>query len=51
MENTIFIKIMDLIERETDIPFLEKNLNDWLSKSETNQRVYEIYKMASMSKK
>ncbi len=51
MEDMIFIKIIDLIEKETDIPLVEKNLNDWLSKSEINQRIYEIYEIASISKK
>lgn len=46
----IFTKIMDLIEKETNIPLLEKDLNNWLAEEPRNQVIYEIYKKASHSR-
>lgn len=47
----IFTKIMDLIEKETDIPILEKDLNNWLVEKPRNQKIYEIYITASKNRK
>ncbi|MBR3002897.1 MAG: hypothetical protein IKF38_05000 [Clostridia bacterium] len=46
----IFTKIMDLIEKETDIPLLEKDLLNWLAEKPRNQAIYEIYKKSSKSR-
>lgn len=43
----IFTKIMNLIEQNTDIPMLEKDIEKWLNKKKKNQKVLEIYKLAS----
>lgn len=47
MKENIFTQIMNLIERNTDIPLLEKDLEDWLLEEEENKKIYEIYKKAS----
>ncbi|MCI9245618.1 MAG: hypothetical protein HFJ30_00450 [Clostridia bacterium] len=49
--NNIFIKIMNLIETETKIPRLEKDIGQWLKENEHNRSVYEIYKIASKARK
>ena len=46
----IFTKIMDLIEKETDIPIVSKRLNNWLAESPRNQKIYEIYMTASKNR-
>ena len=46
----VFTKIMDLIEKETDIPLLEKDLINWLADSPRNQKIYEIYMAASKNR-
>lgn len=51
MENDIFIKIMNLIETDTKIPRLEKDVIEWLEESEQNKSIYEIYKLASNARK
>ena len=43
----IFTKIMNLIEKNTDIPMLEKDVGEWLNKNKKNQKILEIYKLAS----
>ena len=43
----IFLRIMNLIEQNTDIPMLEKDIEEWLKKNKKNQKVLEIYKLAS----
>lgn len=47
MEENIFIQIMELIENKTDMPRLEKDIEDWLQKDRENKAIYEIYKLAS----
>ena len=46
----IFTKIMDLIEKETDMPLIEKDLNKWLVEEPRNHIIYEIYKNASKNR-
>ena len=50
MEQNIFTKIMNLIERETDIPNLEQNTAEWLKKDAKNENIYKIYMLASSSR-
>lgn len=47
MERNIFTEIMNLIERNTDIPLLEKDIEEWILEDEENKEIYEIYKKAS----
>lgn len=47
----IFTKIMDLIEKETDMPLLQKDIEDWICKSKRNANIYAIYSIASNSRK
>ena len=47
MEENIFIQIMELIENKTDMPRLEKDIEDWLQEDRENTAIYEIYKLAS----
>lgn len=51
MEDDIFKKIMNLIETETKMPRLEKDIPEWLEENEHNRSVYEIYKLASGARK
>lgn len=46
----IFVEIMNLIEKNTDIPLLERDLENWLLKENSNNNIYEIYKLASNSR-
>lgn len=46
----IFLRIMNLIEQNTDIPMLEKDIEEWLKKNKKNQKVLEIYKLASKAR-
>lgn len=46
----IFTKIMELIEKETDMPMFEKDVENWLAKNKENEKIYELYKQASMSR-
>ena len=48
--NEIFVKIMDLIEKETDMPLLEKDIEEWLEKNEANEVIHAIYVMASKAR-
>ena len=41
---------MDLIEKETDMPLLAKDLNNWLAETPRNQAIYEIYRKASKNR-
>ena len=50
MEQNIFTKIMNLIERETDIPNLEQSIDSWLKKDAKNENIYKIYMLASNSR-
>lgn len=50
MEQNIFTKIMNLIERETGIPSLEQNIAEWLKKDTGNENIYKIYVLASNSR-
>lgn len=43
----IFTKIMDLIEKETDMPLLERDLDKWIKAREDNEEIYHIYMTAS----
>jgi len=51
MGDIIFTKIMDLIEKETDMPLLQKNLENWLDKNDINKDIYEIYEKASKARR
>ena len=50
MEENIFLEIMSLIERKTDIPMLEKDIKSWLTKDDKNKSIYEIYVKASKAR-
>lgn len=50
MDN-IFIKIMNLIEKDTKMPRLDKDIEQWLNENEQNKNIYEIYKIASKARK
>lgn len=50
MNKDIFLEIMDLIEKETDMPLLEKGITDWLAKEPRNEAIYDIYRKASKSR-
>lgn len=43
----IFLEMIDLIEKRTDLPILERELENWLRKSDKNKAIYEIYELAS----
>lgn len=43
----IFTELMNLIEKRTDIPRLEADIEDWLKESDRNKSIYEIYRLAS----
>ena len=47
MEQNIFTKIMNVIENNTDMPKLEKDIEDWKEEGKENITIYEIYKLAS----
>lgn len=51
MEDDIFKKIMNLIEIETKMPRLEKDVEQWIKEKEKNRSIYEIYKLASNARK
>lgn len=46
----IFTKIMELIEKETDMPMFEKDIENWLAKDKNNEKIYLLYKQASLSR-
>ena len=46
-EQNIFTKIMNVIENNTDMPKLEKDIEDWKKEDKENITIYEIYKLAS----
>ena len=48
--NRIFTQIMNLIERNTDMPRLASNIDEWLEDND-NRNIYAIYQMASNSRK
>ena len=50
MDN-IFIRIMNLIETNTKMPHLEKDISGWIEENEQNESIYEIYKIASKARK
>lgn len=47
MEESIFTKIMNLIENNTDIPLLNADIEEWIQEEKENKTIYEIYKLAS----
>lgn len=49
-KDNIFIKIMELIEKETDMPLLGKDIEDWICKSKKNANIYGVYFACSNSK-
>lgn len=51
MKPNIFTEIMNLIERNTDMPRIESGIEEWLKKDEDNKNIYEIYKLASIARK
>lgn len=46
-ECNVFTEIMELIEKRTNIPTLEKDLENWLFEKEENKKIYQIYRLAS----
>lgn len=51
MQQNIFTQIMNLIETNTDIPRLEKDIEEWTQEEKENLTIYEIYKTASKARK
>lgn len=47
---SIFIEIMNLIESQTNMPRLEKDVEKWLYENKNNENIYAIYKLASISR-
>lgn len=50
MQQNIFTQIMNLIETNTDIPRLEKDIEEWTQEEKENVTIYEIYKLASKAR-
>lgn len=50
MKENIFLQIMNLIEKETDMPLLEKALKEWLEEKTENEAIYEIYRLTSKNR-
>lgn len=50
MEENIFTEIMNLIEKNTDIPLTANELEEWLHQKKSNENIYEIYAIASTSR-
>ena len=50
MNDEIFVEIMNLIEQKSDIPKTTLNLQNWLEESEQNNKIYEIYTIASKAR-
>lgn len=46
----IFTEIMNLIEKNTDMPLLEEDIQDWIEEEKENKNIYKIYKIASDSR-
>lgn len=46
----IFVEIMDLIEKNTDMPLMEKAIEKWQGSSERNKKIFEIYSIASYAR-
>lgn len=49
-EKNIFTQIMELIEKNTDMPLLANHIDEWLE-NEDNRNIYSIYQIASISRK
>lgn len=50
VETNIFTEIMNLIEKNTNIPMLEKDIAKWILEDKNNKYIYEIYKIASKAR-
>ena len=46
----IFTEIMNLIEQKTDMPLLEKDIEEWLEEDKENIAIFTIYNIASKSR-
>ena len=46
----IFVEIMNLIEQEGNIPFMMKDVEKWKSESKRNEKLFEIYRLASYAR-
>lgn len=46
----IFVEIMNLIEKNTDMPLMEKDTTKWQENSERNKKIFEIYSIASYAR-
>ena len=49
-KSNIFSEIMNLIEKNTDIPILKEDLEKWLKEEKENADIYNIYKIASSAR-
>lgn len=49
-KSNIFGEIMNLIEKNTDIPLLAKDVEKWLKEEKENADIYNIYKIASSAR-
>ena len=50
MEENIFTVIMNLIEKSTDMPILQVDIEEWIQDDEENKTIYEIYSLASKAR-
>ena len=46
----VFVQIMNLIEKNTDIPGLMQDIAKWQGNSERNKKIFEIYSIASYAR-
>lgn len=46
----LFVEIMNLIEKNTDMPLIGKDITKWQGSSEKNKKIFEIYSIASYSR-
>lgn len=50
-EDNIFVGIMNLIEKNTDMPLQQAFVDDWIQEEKENRIIYEIYCLASGGRK
>lgn len=50
MQKDIFVEIMNLIEKNTDMPLLLRDIPEWSKNDEKNQKIYKIYVYASRAR-
>lgn len=46
----VFVEIMNLIEQNSDMPALMKDIEQWQGSSEKNKKIFEIYSIASYAR-